>query len=88
MKWRGSLRGEGALIWDAGERSVSYRIDLYAQGDQHSSNGDVQGDLGAFVDDTPAGLRLKLDDGREVEVLLLDIEADAARIELISVAAL
>lgn len=88
MKWRGSLRGDGALIWDAGERPVSYRIDLYAQGDQHSSNGEIQGDLGVFIDDTPAGLRLKLDDGREVEVLLLDTEADAARIELTGATAL
>ncbi len=88
MKWRGSLRGDGALIWDAGERPVSYRIDLYAQGDQHSSNGDIQGDLGEFIEDTPAGLRLKLDDGREVEVLLLDTEADAARIELTGATAL
>ena len=71
MKWRGSLRGEGVLLWDAGERPVSYRIDLYAQGDQRSSNGDIQGDLAAFVDEAPAGLRLKLDDGREVEVELL-----------------
>jgi hypothetical protein len=88
MKWRGSLRGEGALLWDAGERPVSYRIDLYAQGDQRSGNGDIQGDLAAFLDEAPAGLRLKLDDGREVEVALTDTEIDAARIELTSAAAL
>lgn len=68
MKLRGSLRGLGALVWDAQEHPVSYRIDLYAQGEQRSGNGDIEGDLGPFVDAPPAGLRLKLDDGREVEV--------------------
>lgn len=88
MKWRGSLRGVGALVWDAGVRPVSYRLDLYAQGDQRSSNGDIEGDLVPFMDEAPTGLRLKLDDGREVEVSLLDTEANAARIEIIDATAL
>lgn len=88
MKWRGSLRGEGALLWNAEQRPVSYRIDLYAQGDQHSSNGDISGDLSALVDGAPEGVRLKLDDGREVEVTLLDTETDTARIEVTSATAL
>ena len=81
LKWRGSLRGEGALLWDAEQRPVSYRIDLYEQGDQRFNSGDIRGDLAALVDETPAQVRLRLDNGHEVEIVLSDTEADEARIE-------
>lgn len=81
------MRGEGALLWDTGQRPVSYRIDLYERGAVRSSSGDVRGDLSALVDEPPSHARLRLDGGREVEVTLLETEADVARIELVDAVA-
>lgn len=80
----GTLRGEGVLLWGSrASRPVSYAVDLYREGELQSGNGDVRGDLSGLVGRVvPPGVRLRLQDGVEVEVLLSDVEAEAAAIEL------
>ena len=79
----GTLRGEGVLLWGkSASRPVSYAVDLYREGELQSANGDVRGDLTGLVDRVPVNVRLRLHDGVEVDVLLSDIEAEAAAIEL------
>ncbi len=79
-----SLRDEGTLLWDKrGERAVAYAIDLYSQGELLSGDGDVRGDLTSLVGRVPANVRLRLADGTVVSVVLTDVEADSAAIELL-----
>jgi len=79
----GTLRGQGTLLWGkSGSRGVSYALDLYGQGPMRSGNGDVRGDLALLVERVPANVRLRLEDGVEVEISLSDIEAETAVIEL------
>jgi hypothetical protein len=80
-----SLRGEGTLVWGRRpSRGVSYSIDLYGQGSSLSGDGDVRGDFTDLVGRDPADVRLRLANGEEAAIVLIDIEADAASIELLS----
>jgi hypothetical protein len=79
-----SLRGEGTLVWGRrAARKVSYSIDLYGQGGSLSGDGDVRGAFSDLVGRDPPGVRLRLAGGEEVAIALVDIEAEAASIELL-----
>jgi hypothetical protein len=88
LKLLKSLRGNGTLMWGRqATRPVSYSIDLYGQGHMLSGDGDVRGDLIDLVGRVPSNARLRLANGQEAPVALRGIEADAASIELLDLAA-
>lgn len=83
LKFVAALRGRGELIWSGGAITAAYEIDLFANGDQRSASGNLDGDFSAVppLDDTPVEFRLRLDDGREVPITVIDLEADGAEFE-------
>jgi hypothetical protein len=79
-----SLRGDGTLMWGRrAARPVSYSIDLYAQGELMSGDGDICGEFTDLVGRMPSDARLKLASGETVQLKLGDIAADTASIELL-----
>lgn len=78
-----TLRGQGELSWGPREvRAVAYAIDFYRQGPLRSAAGDLSGDFTAIANRRPIPARLRLEDGEQLAVLLSDIDAGSAMIEL------
>jgi hypothetical protein len=86
LKLIGSLRGAGALVWSGGAIPAAYEIDLFANGDQRSASGNLEGDFAklAVLDPAPEGLLLRLQDGREVAIDIAEIEPDFAEFDTIA----
>ena len=85
LKLVGSLRGEGLLVLADRAIAASYELDVYARnGAARSASGHLEG---AFADihDPEADLdlsgRLRLADGREIEIDLKDLDAETAEFE-------
>ena len=80
IRFLGSLRGEGALVAGRRRTPVTYQLDQYEGSAGLTGNGALEGPLGEAA---AAGdqARLRLDDGREVEVTLQETEADGAVFE-------
>ncbi len=82
-----ALRGQGGVIWSGGSVTASYELDLFDRGAVHMASGNLEGDFSALVGDDEgvaaqaAGARLRLDDGRELDIDLLSLEADYADFE-------
>lgn len=83
LKLVGSLRGSGALVWSGGDVPAAYEIDLFANGDQRSASGNIEGDFAriAAIEPQPEGLRLRLQDGREVPIDVAELEPDFAEFD-------
>jgi hypothetical protein len=83
-----ALRGRGALLWPGGSISAAYELDVFARGAAQTVSGQLEGDFSALVqrraanDDEPAAMwRLRLDDGREIEIDLVSLEPARADFE-------
>ncbi|HEX7761186.1 MAG TPA: hypothetical protein VF459_16890 [Caulobacteraceae bacterium] len=83
LKLIGSLRGAGSLIWSGGATPAAYEIDLFANGDQRSASGNLEGAFAVLAAGDPASedLLLKLQDGREVAIQVAEFEPDFAEFE-------
>ncbi len=83
LKLIGSLRGAGALVWSGGAVPAAYEIDLFANGEQRSASGNLEGDFAslAAIDPQPEGLSLRLQDGREVPIDIAELEPDFAEFD-------
>ena len=84
LKFLGARRGDGLLVCSQFAIPAAYQIDVFAQGEAHSVNGALEGDFSPLVSDDPPGdsrigsARLRLDDGREIDIRLVDIEPSSA----------
>lgn len=84
MKLLGALRGEGVLMAANLTIPAHYELDVYARGATQTASGHLEGEFSGFPDLEPdAGLtgRLRLEDGREIEIDLTDLDAEAADFE-------
>ena len=78
MKLLRTLRGDGAVLWSAGEAEVSYQLDLYESRHQRSGSGALDGDLAALAEAGVDAARLRLEDGSELDVVLGQVDPDGA----------
>ncbi|HEX8570707.1 MAG TPA: hypothetical protein VF699_12415 [Caulobacteraceae bacterium] len=80
IKFLGALRGEGTLFSGRSRIPVTYQIDLYEGAAGRTGNGALEGPLGLKA---AAGdqRRLRLEDGREVDVTLQETDAEGAVFE-------
>jgi hypothetical protein len=82
-----ALRGQGTLTWSGGSVSAAYELDLFDRGAVHLASGNLEGDFSSLMakDDGAAaqagGGRLRLDDGREVDIVLISLDPAGADFE-------
>jgi hypothetical protein len=83
----GALRGDGVLIWTGGSLPVAYELDVFGRGPVRTASGTLAGDFAALVppDDAEApdvpDARLRLSDGRELDIDLTSLETNDADFE-------
>jgi hypothetical protein len=84
LKLLGALRGAGVLLFLKRQLPVTYEIDVYQRGAGRTASGNLEGDLSALVSSDKdgsgkiPGLKLKLEDGREIGIDILDLNRAAA----------
>lgn len=77
-----TLRGEGLLIGNGADIPVAYEVSMFLQADQRWGDGSLTGPLGRLVgDEPPEGLKLRLADGREMSLVLGEVDDEGATIE-------
>ncbi|QUD89766.1 hypothetical protein [Phenylobacterium montanum] len=87
LRLLGALRGGGELVWPAGAVQVTYELDLFGRGPLRVANGNLEGDFSSLIPNDPdefarpMGLRLRLDDGGELEVTLIALDADGCEFD-------
>jgi hypothetical protein len=87
LKFLGARRGEGVLLWSDQVIAAAYEIDVFSLGESRTVQGALQGDFAALVsadpDSEPATrqARLRLDDGREIEIGLTEMAETFADFE-------
>jgi hypothetical protein len=79
VRFLGSLRGEGTLAVSGRRRAVTYQLDQYENSAGRTGSGALEGSLGSAAAGDQA--RLRLEDGREVDVTLQETDADGAIFE-------
>lgn len=83
----GALRGDGALVWPDGSIAVTYELDLFGRGPVRLASGNLEGLFSklAPADADPAtlpeDLHLRLDDGAELEIELIALDAGTAEFD-------
>lgn len=81
LRLLGALRGDGALVWAGGVVGVAYELDLFGRGEAQVADGNLEGDFSALIPAAPDKLampipmRLRLDDGFELEIALMGLDA-------------
>jgi len=80
MKLLGSLRGDGVLSWDDRTAAVHYQLDLFEGRDRRSGSGVLDGEL-ADLEAREEPARLRLADGFEIEIVLVQVDEDGAMFE-------
>ncbi len=84
LKLLGSLRGEGRVVWTGGEAVASYELDVYSRGADHTAGGHLEGDFAKLeaaseaAGGSLADVMLRLSDGREIDIELASLDAEAA----------
>lgn len=79
LKLLGARRGAGALLWSGLAIPAAYELDVFASGPVCTIQGNVEGDFtrlrsrGLAGPIQAAGVRLRLDDGREMDIELVDL---------------
>ena len=85
----GSLRGAGILVWSGGAIPAAYGLDIFANGDHRTASGSLEGDFAALatahaaLEEPATDVVLKLEDGRELAVDLIDLEPDVSDFEAV-----
>ena len=74
-----SLRGEGVLLIDSGETAVGYALDVFHDRMGQTASGTLEGPVAG--DDFPAKAVLRLANGVELAVSLLEGDEDGAVFE-------
>jgi hypothetical protein len=84
LKLLGVRRGAGMLVLPDLAIPAAYAIDVFAQDEVRSFGGRLEGDFSTLLSaDAPAGgARLRLDDGREIAIDLVDVELSSADFDL------
>ncbi len=87
LRLLGALRGDGALVWPGGSIAVTYELDLFGRGPVRLASGNLEGAFSklALADADPSimpgGSRLRLDDGAELEIELIALDATTAEFD-------
>jgi hypothetical protein len=81
VKFDGSLRGTGLLIWRGRQFSVSYQLDVFRSDTVRIGSGTLDGDLAPLAGEPAEGALLKLSDGFEVQVTLSEADDHGAIFE-------
>ena len=82
-----ALRGQGGLTWAGGTVTATYELDLYDRGATHLASGNLEGDFSSLLGEDDGvtaqagGARLRLDDGRELDIDLISLDAGGADFE-------
>lgn len=88
LRLLGALRGPGLLCWPGGWTPVDYELDVYRRGDACMASGSLEGDFAALrcIIETGEGcaVRLRVSDGWEIEIELVELEAEAASFDVCS----
>ena len=74
-----SLRGDGVLLIDSGETAVGYALDVFHDRMGQTASGTLEGSVAG--DDFPAKAVLRLANGVELAVSLLEGDEDGAVFE-------
>jgi len=80
LKFLGTRRGDGVLLYAPHSIPVTYELDVFSLGDTRSVRGALRGDFTAVLsgdaDGGPATrqARVRLDDGREIDIDLTEME--------------
>lgn len=80
----GARRGEGAVVWSGLAIPAAYELDVFASGPQCTIQGNLEGAFSRLRSHGLAGpvqaggVRLRLDDGRELDIDLMELGASYA----------
>jgi len=83
LKLVGARNGAGTLVWSGRAIPAAYELDVFAQGETRTVQGKLEGDFSDLVHGEAAGgrARLRLGDGREIEIDVIDLEPWGADFE-------
>jgi hypothetical protein len=85
LKLVGARSGAGTLVWSGRSAPAAYELSVFSQGETRNVQGKLEGDFAALIDgdETGAGrAQLRLDDGQELEIEVVDLESDGADFEV------
>ena len=80
LRLMGARRGDGAVVWSGMAIPAAYELDLFSSGTMFSVQGNLEGDLSRLMSEDrtrltqAGGVRLRLDDGQEIDIDLLELE--------------
>jgi len=83
LKHLGSRRGDGVVVWEGLAVPAAYELDVFSLGATRTLQGNLEGDFRSFLPagEPPArmaGAQLRLEDGRQIAIDLIDLEPSFA----------